>query len=56
MKKIDNIEDLNNILNLNKSESQLEERKQNKCKGFTITEEIMAIDNLKTRVLKYILY
>ena len=56
MKKIENIEDLNNILNLKKSEDDLEEKKQTGCKGFTITEEIMAIDNLKTKVLKYVLY
>ena len=56
MKKIKNIEDLNNILNLKKSEDDLEEKKQTGCKGFTITEEIMAIDNLKTKVLKYVLY
>ena len=56
MKKIENIEDLNNILNLKKSENDIEEKKQTECKGFTITEEIMAIDNLKTKVLKYVLY
>lgn len=57
MKKIENIEDINNILNskidLN---SNLEKQSKNGCKGFTITDEIMAIDNLKTKVLKYVLY
>ena len=56
MKKIENIEDINNILNLKNTDKGLEEKNKTGCKGFTITEEIMQIDNLKTKVLKYVLY
>ena len=56
MKKIENIEDINNILNMKESNDTLEENRQTGCKGFTITDEIMQIDNLKTKVLKYVLY
>ena len=56
MKKIENIEDINEILNLKESKNELEEKVKTECKGFTITDEIIKIDNLKTKVLKYVLY
>ena len=55
MKKIDNIEDLNNILDKNKIEVNLETNKKI-TGGFTITEEIEKYDKLKTKMLKYIMY
>ena len=53
MKKIDNLDDINNILKGKKI--QIKQNEKNKC-SFTITKEIEEYDNLKTRILKYIMY
>lgn len=53
MKKIDNINDINNILK--EKNIQISDEDKKKC-SFTITKEIEEFDKLKTRMLKYIMY
>lgn len=53
MKKIDNINDINNVLK--EKNIQIGYQEQNKC-SFTITKEIEEFDKLKTKMLKYIMY
>lgn len=53
MKKIDNINDINNVLK--EKNIQINNEDKNKC-TFTITKEIEEFDRLKTKMLKYIMY
>lgn len=53
MKKIDNINDINNLLK--EKNIQISNEDKNKC-AFTITKEIEDFDKLKTKMLKYIMY
>lgn len=53
MKKIKNINDINNILK--EKNIQISNEEKNTC-AFTITNEIEEFDKLKTKMLKYIMY
>ena len=53
MKKIDNINDINNMLK--EKNIQINNEDKNKC-AFTITKEVEEFDKLKTKILKYIMY
>lgn len=53
MKKIDNIEDINNILK--DKNISIKNKEEIKC-SFTVTKEIEEYDKLKTKMLKYIMY